>query len=189
MVVYNHNICYNDIAKYIKGKAMSDYCCICGNLHCILSCSVDIKDGKICGICASICSSYKQKTMFDIIEYWEVNERRKNIFKPTKELTAVGSDVIEIDYKNKLFSLKNRHKPIYYSFTEVKSYDFEFLEKSLKYKKITSKEDVKLYKYFMGITVHFKTYAGKCENYFINPSITFIDFLDNCIKNNKKELL
>ena len=167
-----------------------------------------VSDGVICSVCASICPSHPTKTILDMQNYWNTNKERQKIFSPTQKLKSLMSEVVTIDFTNKLFVLgdisKMKVTPIFYSFDEVDGYEFEVQgQKTVTKKKGgitraivggaiagpvgalvgsgTAKEETQTTGGIRVLKIDFNTHAGKTNRLCSNVPTGFTNFLDECM--------
>lgn len=93
-------------------------CEVCGNKVNILSLK-KAYDGIICPECSELTTRYKSETINNLKEYYLINSKRKEVFKPNKKLKGFASVTVLIDDNNELFTLGGG--PIY-KFNEVSNY-------------------------------------------------------------------
>lgn len=182
-------------------------CPICGQKIGFLLKS-QVSDGVICSGCASICPSHSTKTVLDMQKYWNTNKERQKMFSPTQKLKSFMSDVVTIDFTNKLFVLgdisKMKVTPIFYSFDEVDGYEFEIQgQKTVTKKKGgitraivgsaiagpvgaivgsgTAKEETQTTGGVRVLKIDFDTHAGKTNRRCTNVPTGFTNFLDECM--------
>lgn len=167
-----------------------------------------VSDGVICSVCASICPSHPTKTILEMQNYWNTNKERQRIFSPTQKLKSFMSEVVTIDFTNKLFVLgdisKMKFTPIFYAFDEVDGYEFEIQgQKTVTKKKGgitraivggaiagpigalvgsgTAKEETKTTGGIQVLKIDFVTHAGKTNRLISNVPTGFTSFLDECM--------
>lgn len=106
---------------------MAKYCDVCKRKIAIGG-VIKAIDGIVCMKCAQISNcNFSDKNIYrkinEIEKFYNINEKRKKLFKQEQVLKNFNSSVVYIDNTNKLFSINNVQ--IYYNFDDVVGYSEE----------------------------------------------------------------